>query len=92
MGFQSQLAQGLQLRRRRDAAPAGRDDAAHDSVARQHRAGNRSNPDPRNWVGYGQRTIDEMAFAWVTWTYLEEEDYKAMVADRAKRRATERER
>ena len=59
----------------------------HDNTAQ-----NRSNPDPRNWVGYGQRTIDEMAFAWVTWTYLEEEDYKAMVADRAKRRATERER
>ena len=32
-----QLAQGLQLRRRGDANPAGRDDAAHDPVARQHR-------------------------------------------------------
>ena len=48
----------------------------------------RSNPDPRNWVGYGQRSIDEMAFAWVTWTYLEENDYKSMVAERQKRRGT----
>ena len=32
-----QLAQGLQLRRRGDADPAGRHDAAHDPVARQHR-------------------------------------------------------
>lgn len=50
---------------------------------------NRSNPDPRNWVGYGQRTIDEMAFAWVTWTYLEEEDFKKMVEERRKRRTNE---
>jgi hypothetical protein len=52
----------------------------HDNTAR-----NRSNPDPRNWVGYGQRTIDEMAFAWVTWTYLEEDDFKRMVEERKKR-------
>ena len=32
-----QLAQGLQLRRRGDADPAGRHDAAHHPVARQHR-------------------------------------------------------
>jgi hypothetical protein len=46
---------------------------------------NRANPDPRNWRGYGQRTIDEMAFAWITWSNLEEADYKAMVAERQKR-------
>ena len=37
---------------------------------------NKYNPDPRNWVGYGQRSIDEMSFAWVTLTYLEEADYQ----------------
>ena len=36
-GLRVQLAQGLQLRGRGDAAPAGGDDAAHDPVARQHR-------------------------------------------------------
>jgi hypothetical protein len=45
-------------------------------------AGNRNNPDPRNWVGAGSRTSDEMGFAHTTWTYLEEEDYKRMVAER----------
>ena len=38
--------------------------------------------DPRNWVGAGSRTSDEMGFAHTTWTYLEEEDYQRMVAER----------
>ncbi|MBI4476200.1 MAG: hypothetical protein HY654_03445 [Acidobacteria bacterium] len=61
----------------------------HTILWHDNTAANRSNPDPRNWVGYGQRTIDEMAFAWVTWTYLEEEDFKKMVAERQKRRTNE---
>ena len=28
-------------------------------------AANRGNVDPSNWVGSGQRTIDEMGFAWI---------------------------
>ena len=39
-------------------------------------ANNKYNPNPRNWVGFGQRSIDEMSFAWVTLTYLEENDYQ----------------
>jgi hypothetical protein len=37
---------------------------------------NRNNPDPNQWVGYGDRTIDEMAHAWVNVTYISEDDYK----------------
>ena len=33
-------------------------------------AGNKSNPDPKNWVGYGDRTIDEMGFSWIGWIDL----------------------
>jgi hypothetical protein len=62
----------------------------HTILWHDNTAANRSNPDPRNWVGYGQRTIDEMAFAWVTWTYLEEEDFKRMVAERRKLTTVER--
>ncbi len=40
----------------------------------------RVNPDPRNNVVYGQRTIDEMSFAWVSYYYIDDEDYKARVA------------
>jgi hypothetical protein len=43
---------------------------------------NRNNPDPRNWVGNGSRTSDEMGKSWTNWTYLEEEDYQRMVAER----------
>jgi len=37
---------------------------------------NRNNPDPDQWVGWGERTVDEMAHAWVNVTYLSENDYK----------------
>ena len=44
--------------------------------------GNRENPDPRQWVGNGSRTVDEMAHAWVDVTYLEQDEYEQMVAER----------
>jgi hypothetical protein len=49
--------------------------AWHDNTVR-----NKSNPDPDQWVGWGNRTIDEMAHAWVNVTYISEEDYKQWVA------------
>jgi hypothetical protein len=49
---------------------------------------NKYNPNPRNWVGYGQRSIDEMSFAWVTLTYLEEDDFQQRVAERRKNQTT----
>ncbi|HXA65900.1 MAG TPA: cytochrome c [Bryobacteraceae bacterium] len=36
-----------------------------------------SNPDPNQWVGWGDRTVDEMAHAWVNVTYISDEDYNA---------------
>ena len=44
---------------------------------------NPNNPDSRQWVGWGDRTVDEMAHAWVDVTYLEQDDYEAQVAARA---------
>jgi hypothetical protein len=38
------------------------------------------NPDPDQWVGYGHRTVDEMAHAWVNVTYISDEDYSAWAA------------
>ncbi len=32
--------------------------------------------DPKNWVGDGQRTIDEMGFFWIGWVELTDEEYK----------------
>jgi len=54
--------------------------AWHDNTA-----ANPNNPDPNQWVGWGDRTVDEMAHAWVNVTYLTEADYQAWsAAHRAK--------
>ncbi|HCD01957.1 MAG TPA: hypothetical protein DER64_15675, partial [Planctomycetaceae bacterium] len=47
---------------------------------------NRGNVDPKNWAGSGQRTIDEMAFAWIGWYDLEDEEYEAAVTERLEAR------
>ncbi len=41
---------------------------------------NRSNPDPEQWVGYGDRTVDEMAHAWMNVVYLSDAEYAERVA------------
>ena len=41
---------------------------------------NPNNPDPNQWVGFGDRTVDEMGHAWVNVTYISEEDYKEWAA------------
>jgi hypothetical protein len=43
---------------------------------------NKGNPDPKNWVGDGQRTIDEMGFAWIGWYDLTDDQYRAELAAR----------
>ena len=43
---------------------------------------NRGNVDPKNWVGSGQRTIDEMGFAWIGWHDMTDEEYEAELATR----------
>jgi hypothetical protein len=49
--------------------------AWHDNTA-----ANPNNPDPNQWVGWGDRTVDEMAHAWVNVTYISDEDYQAWLA------------
>jgi hypothetical protein len=51
-------------------------------------AANPNNPDPNQWVGWGDRTVDEMAHAWVNVTYMDEEDYKVEVEKRKQRTTT----
>jgi len=43
---------------------------------------NPNNPDPNQWVGWGDRTVDEMAHNWVDVTYLGQEEFERMVAER----------
>jgi hypothetical protein len=45
-------------------------------------SGNKANPDPDNWVGFGQRTSDDMSFAWVSYYELSNDEFKQMLAER----------
>lgn len=45
-------------------------------------ASNKYNPDPDNLITWGERTVDEMGFAWVSYYYLSDEDYKQQVEAR----------
>ena len=38
---------------------------------------NKRNPDPTNWVGSGNRTVDEMSIGHIDFIYLSDEDYAA---------------
>jgi hypothetical protein len=43
---------------------------------------NKSNPDPDQWVGWGDRTVDEMGHAWLNITYYKDDEFKAELAKR----------
>ena len=45
-------------------------------------AGNKFNPDPSNPVAFGQRTIDDMSFSWLSWYYLSDDEYRQMLTER----------
>ena len=48
-----------------------------------------TNPDPDQFVTWADRSVDEMGHAWVGVTYLEQEDYERMVAEREENVAEE---
>jgi hypothetical protein len=51
-------------------------------------SGNKFNPDPSNPVAFGQRTIDEMSFAWLSYYYLSDDEYRDMLSERQRQPAT----
>jgi len=64
-----------------DAAPAfPKGTIIHVTAFYDNTKANKSNPDPDQWVGYGDRTVDEMAHAWMNVVYLTDEEYAAWVA------------
>lgn len=64
-----------------DSAPVlSKGTVIHAVAWHDNTAGNPNNPDPNQWVGWGDRTVDEMAHAWVNVTYISDEDYQAWVA------------
>ena len=66
-----------------DAAPVfPKGTVIHVSAWYDNTRANPFNPDPDQWVGYGDRTVDEMAHAWMNVVYLTDDEYKGVVAER----------
>jgi hypothetical protein len=64
-----------------DAAPVlPKGTIVHVTAWHDNTAANPNNPDPQQWVGWGDRTVDEMAHAWVNVTYISEQDYQDWAA------------
>jgi hypothetical protein len=52
----------------------------------------KSNPDPTQWIGWGDRTVDEMAHAWINVTYMGDDDFNKEVEARKAKMAVTTER
>jgi hypothetical protein len=51
-------------------------------------AANKNNPDPTQWVGWGDRTVDEMAHLWINITYMSDEDLNKEIEARKAKMST----
>ncbi len=45
------------------------------------------NYDPTNWIGAGQRTIDDMSHIWLNYYELTEEEYQQRTASRVSKQS-----
>ena len=45
-------------------------------------AANRRNPDPNMWVGFGERSVDDMLQVWLDMVYLDDAEYQRLVEER----------
>jgi hypothetical protein len=45
-------------------------------------AANRRNPDPNMWVGFGERSVDDMLQVWLDIVYLDDADFQRLVDER----------
>ena len=76
-----------------DAAPVlPRGTLIHVTAWHDNTRANPNNPDPDQWVGFGDRTVDEMAHAWVNVTYISDADYAEWLARQRDRQPAARSR
>jgi len=72
-----------------DAAPVfPKGTVIHVAAYYDNTTANKNNPDPEQWVGYGDRTVDEMAHSWMNVFYLSDDEYKQIVEERKAKAAT----
>jgi hypothetical protein len=60
----------------------------HSIMWHDNTAANPFNPDPDAQITYGQRTVDEMGSAWISWYYMSDEDFKKESDARKARQTT----
>jgi hypothetical protein len=73
-----------------DAAPAfPKGTVVHVTAFYDNTKANRNNPDPDQWVGYGDRTVDEMAHAWMNVVYISDAEYQEWLAEHKKPTSTQ---
>jgi hypothetical protein len=60
----------------RPAYPKGT--VLHSIAYHDNSAGNKENPDPTAFVGWGDRTVDEMNIGWLDFYYISDEEYAAL--------------
>jgi hypothetical protein len=66
-----------------DAAPVfPKGTVIHVAAYYDNTTANKNNPDPEQWVGYGDRTVDEMAHSWMNVFYLSDDEYNQIVEER----------
>jgi len=72
-----------------DAAPAfPKGTVIHVTAFYDNTKNNKNNPDPEQWVGYGDRTVDEMAHAWMNVVYLNDAEYQTWVDEHKSKTST----
>ena len=49
---------------------------------------NRRNPDPNMWVGFGERSVDDMLQVWINVVYLDDAEFQGLVEARGKPAST----
>jgi len=55
----------------------------HSIAYHDNSAGNKENPDPTAFVGWGDRTIDEMNIGWLDFYYISDEEFAALQKEKA---------
>jgi hypothetical protein len=65
----------------RPAYPKGT--VLHSIAYHDNSAGNKENPDPTAFVGWGDRTVDEMNIGWLDFYYISDEEYAALQKEKA---------
>jgi hypothetical protein len=72
----------------RPAFPKGT--VLHSIAYHDNSPGNKENPDPTAFIGWGDRTVDEMNIGWLDFYYISDDEYAALQKEQEKHSAEQR--